>query len=141
MTTITEHVTPAVIESPAWPSLPIPDTADANRPDRSGHRADTADADRPNRSGHRPQTTDTSRADRTQNRTDIGGGIDDQALVGLVVPVHDRGIAELALVGDGVEEVLRRTIALGIAHRRGCESSQRKGGRGECESTQCPGET
>ncbi len=27
MTTITEHVTPAVIESPAWPSLPIPDTA------------------------------------------------------------------------------------------------------------------
>ncbi|MEN9644077.1 MAG: hypothetical protein RL238_746 [Actinomycetota bacterium] len=27
MTTITEHVTPAVIESPAWPSLPVPDTA------------------------------------------------------------------------------------------------------------------
>ena len=27
MTTITEHVTPAVIESPAWPSLSVPDTA------------------------------------------------------------------------------------------------------------------
>jgi len=27
MTTITEHVTPAVIESPAWPSLPVPATA------------------------------------------------------------------------------------------------------------------